>query len=1401
MLAHVLAHEIAHIARRDLWFGLLQGWATTLHWPNPLVHLHGLILSRAREELCDNRVLMNVSPADYARTLLALGERLAGVSAATGTALFQRRHTLAARIAGLLDPGRDRAVALGRGRRAGLAALALVLAAASAGVGSQPPPARPAAGDGGQPAPKQAASDVPTPDEVVRRLAARSADWLAPPESLRTLEYDFVSGPRVTPIKVSRGEPRRYGVWTGATLHAGFRALMKEPAKFNIAIEPQAGGKTLRLTARLKEDKGSFRVEVGNGVENSWSGYYSHGTHETTIILDAERFVPLTERTNLTTIRYAGWLESSPGRWVPRRIDVMNSDTHYRMHFDWLGDAVWLLRSSESIAPERTNALSHTRNVRVNGQAVAALPPTTAEARSRKAAAELVAMLDHNRPWLDGGPTGAGWRPSFRTLSYTFHTVREDVREACTLDRGGEAAFEVARDGLGKMKGGLGKRRLALNTKQSAFARRGDRFAHLYSRPERERDQPADLAYKHYARIGCQLDLPLFRYRERLDTAGVDIKDGTWAGRPCRVATVTNLPGVYLGCGTMLAFTSWSYVHHIDPSKEVLYIDPARNVPVHETLVSSRDKQAFEIDFGDYVEVEPGQWAPRSIRIEARDYFTCEYRFRLVAGTHWLLDEVVSWFKPDARSRGVVEDVRVDGSRTLLDESLRQVERTRSLFAGAGEPDRQVEVATVPFVLGQAIRSGPYELRVTMGEKRSVVVSASTNDASAPGTVPLVILDDRHRPRFGASISLAEQGGARRGSVSLRGSSAWQGVRSIAVPVPAGDAPAVRQPVKVVPLRWGEPLDVNIPDARQGEASGYPHIPPRDARTRAWRVRVDRTADGAAARAVLDLVSIDGPAEFELDLTVTLLGADGELVACGQLSTTLKVVSEPVEPRFEIDLGKIRPGSEPRYVAIGIAPGRVLSAPMGSTWGMYLELEGPFDASVLLASPDESCRRAGLEAIDRPAFERNLHSAYMGDWYWFGRGQPDNEPKFRITHLQPHAELLAQIVRTATAVDLKASAARLLAYSEAKQAAAALALLAEDPAPEVREAAAVGLTFLGSNEHLDVLRAILSRPTPENASWISTRPQRDAVTALGHQHSDPAIDLLGETLLADLTALHPVPGANGRTELQGRSSQAKAIASLLGSSGNVRAVRWLTSALDLVSRRPDLAEHFDRNVLPWALIQLEDQTRDRIIAEIENGKAPGAWLNVLSHSDSKGNYARAVRTMLRRPDLPPGTTYQAMNYLRNLTPPDALAALGEMYDRGMLSDNIVGRLNLCEALAARGDGRGLGDAYQVLVDLERAEEPQPTDRENRQQQQPRSDRQRSAEAVFKRASPAILAPFLMAKTATASTEQQRVILRLLWTLPELPEPLAAVIPKWARLPDPQVAELAGRLRDRDNAVD
>jgi hypothetical protein len=307
-------------------------------------------------------------------------------------------------------------------------------------------------------------------------------------------------------------------------------------------------------------------------------------------------------------------------------------------------------------------------------------------------------MLDHNRPWLDGGVTGVGRRFPFKTLSYTFHTVREDVRETAAVDRDGTVVVEVARDGRGRVKDQLGDRKIALNSREYATSRRDAKFAWIHGRSGRNRDQPFDLALKHYARIGCQFDLPLFRYRELVDSAAITVNDGTWNGRPCQVATVS-IPGggVYLGCGTMLAFTSWSYVHHTNLTKEVIYIDVDRKVPVHETLTSSGDGKVFEIDFSDCLQVEPGQWAPPLIRIESKDYFTCEYRFQLIAGRHWMLQEVVSWFKPEEKSRGVIEDVRIDGGTEQLDDALRQVQSARALFGGAGEPDLRVNVATVPF--------------------------------------------------------------------------------------------------------------------------------------------------------------------------------------------------------------------------------------------------------------------------------------------------------------------------------------------------------------------------------------------------------------------------------------------------------------------------------------------------------------------------------------------------------------------------------------------------------------------------------------------------------------------------------------------------------------------------------
>ena len=242
---------------------------------------------------------------------------------------------------------------------------------------------------------------------------------------------------------------------------------------------------------------------------------------------------------------------------------------------------------------------------------------TASELRSQETKQAIIAMLDHNRPWP------RRWRfPQRRRLavpvqdaplSYTFHTVREDVREIAAFNSQGEVVLEVARDGQGKMKDQLGDRRIALNSREYASSRRGANVAWVHDRTDHERDQPFDLALKHYARIGCQFDLPLFRYRELLDSAALSrLKKGSGNGQPCQVATVS-IPGgdAYLGCGTMLAFTSWNsgYPSHTSQQGGRLHRCRPRKVPVHETLTSLGDGKVFEIDFSDYIEVEPGQHA------------------------------------------------------------------------------------------------------------------------------------------------------------------------------------------------------------------------------------------------------------------------------------------------------------------------------------------------------------------------------------------------------------------------------------------------------------------------------------------------------------------------------------------------------------------------------------------------------------------------------------------------------------------------------------------------------------------------------------------------------------------------------------------------------------------------
>ena len=72
-LSYVIAHEQAHIRRKDHWWKLVGFLLLTLHWFNPLMWIAYVLLCRDIELACDEKVIKamdNENRADYTRALL-----------------------------------------------------------------------------------------------------------------------------------------------------------------------------------------------------------------------------------------------------------------------------------------------------------------------------------------------------------------------------------------------------------------------------------------------------------------------------------------------------------------------------------------------------------------------------------------------------------------------------------------------------------------------------------------------------------------------------------------------------------------------------------------------------------------------------------------------------------------------------------------------------------------------------------------------------------------------------------------------------------------------------------------------------------------------------------------------------------------------------------------------------------------------------------------------------------------------------------------------------------------------------------------------------------------------------------------------------------------------------------
>ena len=107
----VLAHELAHIARRDWALQMAGEVLRAVYWFNPLVWMTCRRLRDESEQACDDAVLRRgLSPVEYSTHLLAIARQLlaSGRGWASAPAVADP-STLERRIAGMLNQTRDRA--------------------------------------------------------------------------------------------------------------------------------------------------------------------------------------------------------------------------------------------------------------------------------------------------------------------------------------------------------------------------------------------------------------------------------------------------------------------------------------------------------------------------------------------------------------------------------------------------------------------------------------------------------------------------------------------------------------------------------------------------------------------------------------------------------------------------------------------------------------------------------------------------------------------------------------------------------------------------------------------------------------------------------------------------------------------------------------------------------------------------------------------------------------------------------------------------------------------------------------------------------------------------------------------------------------------------------------------
>ncbi|MCA9010110.1 MAG: hypothetical protein KDB01_10215 [Planctomycetaceae bacterium] len=1025
--------------------------------------------------------------------------------------------------------------------------------------------------------------------------------------------------------------------------------------------------------------------------------------------------------------------------------------------------------------------IARTLNVKVNDQDV--LRELTDKEKQRQAStAPVRKMLERNQLWLQPELSEAD------SLSYTFHALREDIKEACCLNKDGVAVFEITHDGEIKPSGrelenNTGRRSLALPNGQWASGDRSQEYFYIHE-PNRERSEPYSLRLRRYGLIGCQFDLPLFRINEVLDNLRTTTTTGEWNGIECDVVSMSGTGRhAWLGTGTMLAFSSWSYVHHIYPASTTLYLDKVRHVPLHESILGSRDKD-FEIDYSDWKEVEPGQWVPLSIKVESKDYFICEYQFQLVAGKHWMLKELTSWFDAANKSRAVVSDVEINKPSDLWNQAKTQLDKTERLFSRPTEvADRSnassVTLQTTPIEFGHWTAIDDVQVMLTVASIKSLILKVETKQEPAIARLTIVLFDSQGRPFECGSVALQQIDDKWAGELLLSNIDA-SNLTEIAVAGRGGDN---ARTISVEPIQIGISQPVNFPDNQQGK-------------TRAAELEVTQP-ENSDLMARVKVVSVNGPKGFPVVVDVILFDGQDQPIRCAQHRESFRVDGKPDIHDVVVNLGAIPLTVPTARAAVIVRNEQATTFPIGSGWGKRMgfpEVQVPVEK--LFAAEDPACRAIAVQKIISQLSDRNIEKEFFEEPR--DRARLAERKQLASDIVGPFVMQLESILQIQTDESLQRDAARLLGFSGNISRVDRLLTLLDAKDEATCDVAAIALAMLKSDAGIGRFAPILERPVPdietERDAWRQfSRTQQDALIALATLNSDAAVDLLGETMIRDLQTLTLNQSDNGRTHLTGRADRAGRILSL-SQRLNDRIVPWLGKAVEYFENNPTIGKEFSQSALAMALLKHQGKSKTTIESQIR--KLNNSYVDAIRESRNP-YYRSAIQEMLLNENSGPWMFQKGVDYLSGINTPESIAFLKELYDR-RLPEDISARMRLCESLVQFNDERGLVEALEVMSDSFADPTTGPDGVALKKDVKLQEEKRKRSEYVLRRASNdmilEVVAEQINADINNDSNIQTcRAILVFLRSTGTLPEEIEQSVRQWATHADPSLKSEASEF--------